>query len=118
MGQYRLFRCKSLHCKGLRESVAERAKNVSPFFAASSRPPKLLRQLDQLLGTTPSWLIRSFGRSCVPLVQEPRANARRLIDSVAGIIHQPERVSVRLSRLVCHWLCQCLPAEGLQIGFE
>ncbi len=30
-------------------------------------------------------------------VQEPRANARRLIDSMAGIIHQPERVSVRLS---------------------
>ncbi len=30
-------------------------------------------------------------------VHEPRANARRLMNSVAGIIHQPERVSVRLS---------------------
>ncbi len=27
-------------------------------------------------------------------MQEPRANARRLINSVAGTIHQPERVSV------------------------
>ncbi len=39
-------------------------------------------------------------------VREPRANARRLIDSVAdlmislaNLIHQPPRVSVRLSRL-------------------
>ncbi len=44
-----------------------------------------------------------------PHVHEPRANARRLINSVTGIIHQPERVSVRF---------RALPAEGLQLGFK
>ncbi len=39
------------------------------------------------------------GTRCSQQVQEPRANARRLIDAVAARFHQPLRVSVRLSRL-------------------
>ncbi len=46
-------------------------------------------------------LAKASGTRHSQQVQEPRANARRLIsNSVAGIIHQPERVSVDCRRLI------------------
>ncbi len=49
-------------------------------------------------------------------VQEPRANARRLINSAAGIIHH--RNALASGFLCATGFASALPADGLQVGFE